>query len=314
MTLGMIAQAPANTTYLAAANEIFNKPEDGPWKTWTAELPTDGQYLSLEGVGPGGRVRELVGARRFTVLRAYSRLYRVKTWSVDGIKLDRKEVDLDKSGIMTRRLSDFLQTNKGFWGKVAVDTLISNPVGIDGVALLHDSHPNGVDGATWDNLTTDVLSPAALQAGVTAMAGLRLENGEPALMYPTHLMVGPALERLATDLVGANRPVPLAATGLEAYSSAVAAVAIQNWMAGRLQVIIEPRLADGTNDNNWYIMDLSKPGVRPVAYGAAGTPRAHAITDPSSDNVVHLDQYLYYVDGDGAWGGFAPHCIYGKTG
>jgi hypothetical protein len=311
--LGSVAQAPANTAYLAKGAEIFDKPEDGPWRNWVEEMPTDGQFLSIEAMSSQSRVRELVGSRAFASLRAYSKLLRVTTYSTDAIALPRKTVDLDKAGVVTRRLSNYLDGSKGFWGKISVETLLSNPKGIDGVSILNDSHPHSHTGSTWDNKVTDALGPDVLNTGIVAMAGLKLENGEPAGIYPTHLVVGPKLAKMAADLTGALRPVPVAATGLEAYSSAVAVTAMQNYLHGALQVIVEPRFANGTNDDDWFLMDLGKPGIRPIAFGAGEAPHAVAVTDPASENMVHRDEYVYFVQGDAAWGGFIPHCIYGRV-
>ena len=308
-----IATQGANTAYLAKGQEVFDKPEDGPWRSFVEEMPTDGQYLVLDQIGPAGRVRELVGSRAYASLRAYSKMVRVATYAQDAIRLARKLVDLDKSGGVTRRLANYLDTSKGIWGRVSVETLLSNPKGIDNVSLLNDSHPHSSTGSTWDNKTTAALDQAELKAGILAMEGLLLENGSPAGVSPTHLMVGPKLRRTALDLCGAMRPVAVNSSGApDATSSVVAAVMQENWLRGQLQVIVEPLFSDGTHDDDWFLMDLSKPGVRPIAFGEATKPYAVAVTSPDSPAMIENDEYEYFVQGDAAWGGFIPHCIYGR--
>ena len=103
----------------------------------------------------------------------------------------------------------------------------------------------------------------------------------------------------------------VAATGLEAYSTVVAATAIQNgWFQGSIEVVVNKRMV-GTNANGWLLMDLSRPGVRPIIVGEAMAPRAVVVDDPGSEPMLQRSNYAYYVEGYAAISGYAPHCIYG---
>lgn len=310
---GQLNQAAANTAYLAAADGLFARPPEGPWSLFTDVVPCDGQTLEIDALGPSPIVRELVGSRRYGSLRSYARRERVVMYSTDALELSRLQVEKDKSGIVSKRLSDYLSASANFWDKPVIDKLLANPVGIDGVSILNDSHSYGAAGATWDNKVTIALSPDTFNTGIVAMAGVRFENGEPAGMYPTHLVCGPKLEKMARDLCeNAFRPFPMAATGLEAYVSALAPTAIPNWMAGKIQVVISARFVDGTHDDDWLLMDLSKPGVRPIIMGEALAPRAVVVDDPQSEPMLQRSSYAYYVEGAAAIGGYIPHCIYGR--
>ncbi|NJK32850.1 MAG: hypothetical protein HC927_10820 [Deltaproteobacteria bacterium] len=210
-------------------------------------------------------------------------------------------------------LRDYLAANANFWYKPVLDSLLSNPLGIDGVSLLNDSHPFGAFGATWDNLTTDALSQTSLEAGWAAMTGLRNEQGGPIGLTPTHLLVGPANEREALDITGAMRGVPYSNAGVaDASANVVSAIALENWVRGRLQVIVEPRIANGVNDNAWFLMDLSRPSSRPMIAGQAIAPQAVVVTSPESESMIQRDSYQYYVTGNAAIGGFVPQTIYGR--
>ena len=194
-----------------------------------------------------------------------------------------------------------------FAPRIAVSTAFQ----IDGVALISSSHPYGF-GANWSNNAGAALSPSTFASGISAMSGLQLENGEPAGFYPTHLMVGPALEKMARDLcTNPLRPFPVSASGVEAYSTAVAATAIQNgWFQGSIEVVVNKRMV-GSNANGWLLMDLSRPGVRPMIVGEAMAPRAVVVDDPGSEPMLQRSNYAYYVEGYAAISGYAPHCIYG---
>lgn len=308
---GGLSQAAANTAYLAKGDEIFQRPPVGPWALFSDVVPCEGQFLELDTIGPSPIVRELVGSRRFGALRAYAKRQRVTPYSTDALELSRLQVEKDVNGSVTRRLNDYLSASANFWDKVTTDALLANPTGIDGVALISSSHPYGF-GATWSNNAGAALSPSTFASGISAMSGLQLENGEPAGFYPTHLMVGPANEKMARDLcTNPLRPFPIAATGLEAYASAVAATAIQNgWFQGSIEVVVNKRMVS-TFANGWLLMDLSRPGVRPMIVGEAMAPRAVVVDDPGSEPMLQRSNYAYYVEGYAAISGYAPHGVYG---
>lgn len=311
---GQLNQVAANTEFTTIANDIFNRRSDSAWTMFAKVIPVSGQTLELDAIGPSPAVSKMLGSRPFSSLRAYAKPTPVVEYTADGLEMPRTVVELDKSGIVTSRLSDYLASVSSFFEKPVIDLLLSNPVGIDGVTLLNDSHPYGNAGATWDNKTSNALTQTELEAGIVAMRSLRFENGEPAGFFPTHLVVGPALEREALDLVGESRLVPYNSSGAPDTTSSVVAVAgLRNWIGGRLSVVVVDRFANGTNDADWYLMDLSKPNVRPLAVGEGIAPSGVVNDDPKSEAMINRACYQYYVSAAAAITGYAPQCIYGKN-
>jgi phage major head subunit gpT-like protein len=310
---GGLAQEAANTAFLAKADEIFNRPTEGLFSTFTDVVPCDGQSLEVDAMGPSPAVAELVGSRVYSGLRAYARRVPAKMYSTKALRLSRLQVENDKSGILAKRLQDYLSGAANFWDKPVTDELLANNTCIDGVDLISASHPHGVDGATWSNFANGALSPDSFNVGIYTMSGLRLENGEPAGIFPTHLMVGPKLRKIAFDLCENQlRPFPMAATGLEAYASALAPAAIGNWMAGKIQVIINPRMV-GDYDDGWFLMDLSKPGIRPMLLGEAIAPSGVVVDAPGSSPRLDSASNDYYCEGAAAITAYIPHVIYGDV-
>jgi len=310
---GQLATSSANTAYVLAASEIFSRQNSDAWGAFTYKVPCDGQSLEVDVAGPSAEVRELIGSQRFSSFREYARRIPVKPYRTDALELPRQRVELDKSGTVEQFLRDYLSANAMFWYKPVVDVLLSNPTCLDGVSLLNDSHPYASGGGTWDNKTTSSLDATTLEAGWVAMSGLKLENGAPAGIRPTHLMVSPKFEREAMDLLGVNRAIPFSNAGVpDAAANVVAAVVMENWLKGRLQLIVEPRMYDGTHDDDWLLMDLSKPSAKPVIAGEAIAPQAVVVTSAESESMIQRDSFQYYVTGNAAIGGFVPHVVYGK--
>lgn len=307
-----LSQAAANTAFLAKGDELFNRPADALYGRFTESVPCDGQFLELDAVGPSPAVIKIIGSRRFASLRAYAHRAPVERWGPDAIELSRLQVERNRNGEITRRLNDYLSAVSNFFEKPATDKLLSNPVGIDGVSLLNDAHPYAYGGGTFDNKTTSALDPSTFEAGITAMSSLRLESGEPAGFYPSVLMVGPKLRKTAMELCkNPLRPVPLSAAGVEAYSSAVAGVAVQNGWAGDIEPVINPRFI-GTNEDDWLLMDLRPGKPRPIVIGEALAPMAVVVDNPQSQAMVERSVYQYYVEAQAAVMGYAPFGLYGK--
>lgn len=311
---GQLNSINVNTEFTTMANDIFNRRVNGPWSALCKVMPISGSTLELDAIGPSPAVQKMLGSRPFSSLRAYSKPTPAVEYTADGLELPRSVVEGDKSGMVRGRLADYLASTADFFEKPVIDLLLSNPIGIDGVSLLNDSHPFGANGGTWDNRTTDALSQSSLEAGIVAMRGLRFENGEPAGFFPTHLVVGPANEREALDLVGGDRMMPVSNAGApDAAANVVAAIALRNWVGGRLQVIVVDRFANGSNDNDWMLCDLSKPNVRPLAVGELIAPAGVVVDDPQAEAMIQRANYQYYVSACAAITGYAPHCIYGRV-
>ncbi len=308
---GSVAQQAANTAFIAKGQEIFGKREDGQWRLLVDEVSGfQGTYLEGGTLGPASAVEELTSNRGEQGVRAYSRLARTKTYSTRSVTFTRTEVEQDRSGRVAAYLQNYLISNRGFWDKVVIDLLLTNPTGMDGVALLSASHPHGAGGATWDNLDGGALSQTTLRTGVVAIEGLRNENSEPMKLSPTHLIVGPALRQLALDLTGAMRPMAVG-TSSAIDSVAGGAVYAENWLKGQLIVIVEPRFADGTHNNDWILADLSGRAGKPFLFGEAKAPYPVVVDNPQSTPMVQNSSYKYYIEGDAAVLPYAPHGLYG---
>ena len=310
---GSNAQEALNTAFMAVGEEVFSKRGDSTYGLISMTAPANGKFFELDALGATGIVRELVGSRRFANLRAYANRTRVVPYSTDALEIPILDIELDKSGMLAAKLAAYAQSVSNFLEKPVIDAFLGNPTGIDGVSLIATTHPYAYGGGNWSNDAAAALTPDSFNTAIKNMTALLLENGEPAGFFPTHLYCGPANRKMAYDLCDNDlRPFPMAATGLEAYASALAPAAIGNWMRGKIQVVIEPRSHNGTNDTGWVLMDLSRPGVRPMAVGEGRAPRAEIVDDPGSEPRLHRASNAYYVEAAAGITGFMPHCIHGS--
>lgn len=312
--VGQVASAPANTDFVNYGQEVFDRgmaAANSSWSLFTDVRGTIGsEGIDLFNIGPSPGVSEITSSRPFASLRKYNRRIPPKKWGPDGISLRRDEVEGDKTGAVAKRLKDYLDVVSDFYWKPVIDTLLGNPTGIDGVAILSNSHPHGPSGATWDNLAA-AWSTSVVEGSIERMYALRNEYGEPMGIRPTHILVGPALEKEALEFSGSDRIVPIGPAGAEAATSVNAAVVFRNWVGGRFNVIMDPRITGTGFSSSWFLMDLSKPGVRPIVGGEVIGPQAFVADSPNSPHMIDRSEYAYYAEAFASIGGAIPHVIDG---
>ncbi len=308
---GGVKLEAAKTYFIALGAGLFGTSEE-MYGVFAKKVPCDGTFLEVDTLGVIPAVQEINGSRPTTGLRVYQNRARVKRYGPAAIEIPILDIVQNSANVIESKLSEYLSRTAGFWEKPVTDFFLSNPTCLDGVALAHDSHPFGAAGGTWDNKTTVALSPDEFKTGVAAIEGLQLENGEPAGYSPNILMVGPSNRKLGMDLCSnAMRVVPISASGVEAYSSALAATAIPNsWIAGQITCVVNPRFV-GTYATNWCLMDTKREDAKPIYVGEAIAPASYALTDPGTPSMIDRSAATFYAEGQMAMLGGLPFGIYG---
>lgn len=311
---GQVGTVAANTAFLGMAADLYNRKSDTAWTKLAVVQSVDGRAMELDAVGPSPVVAKLTGMREYGSLREYALRTPVAEYASKALELDRVYVEKDRTGMVGRRLADYLSQSANFFEKPVIDLLLTNPTGIDGVSLFNDSHPHAPSAGTWDNKTTSTLSQTTLEAGFVAMRGYRFENGEWGGFKPTTLVVSPKTEREALDLLGESRMMPVDTSGVgDASSSVAAAVMIKNWITKYgIELLVIDRMYDGTHDDDWFLLDLSRPNIRPIVVGEAIAPMGVVVDQPTSEPMLQRSSYAYYVQAAAAISGFAPQVCYGR--
>lgn len=285
----------AETTYEAVFQEFFAGGFSGNWSLYTREINVDGTQLNVPITTSFPQIAKMLGSMEWSDLRAFSKTLTPETHAA-GIALKRALVLGDKAGVVEDMLRGFLasqtQVNSSGIEKEIADALQANTwTSYDGVTLLNDSHP--FSNSTGDNLDSAALSFEAYRATKARMRKFVDERIINLSVNPTHLMVGPALERPALEITGAQRPVAFSATAQDATSGIVAATSIENVFMGDCSVIVNNYLAD----NAWFLMDLSKPGLRPLMMGWLEKPKPVVLDKDTDYMAVSTDEYGYAIKG-----------------
>lgn len=280
----------------------------------------DAEVTQLEMLANHPQMREWIGMRREQYFREYSQQLTLKTYEAT-LPIPRKTLQYrNRLGIVTKGIADWLNQEQSAFDRTAYQKYMSasgaGPTGYDGVALFSTAHPHSGTGSNQANLAaaTDLSAPT-LDAGITAMESLVLENGEMAGYSPNILLVGPALKRRARQLVGFNTRIMVvdAAGKTDATASGVAASTVPNVFDGEMTIVVDMRRV-GAAKFYWDLIDTSRPGVRPMIKLVGQPPTPGHRDQPNDPVVFEHDKVKYglvgdWVDDAGMW-----MCCYRGTG
>ncbi len=311
---GSIKLEAARTTFLALADGVFAGLKTVESTSFTRTAPVSGMFLEVNALGATGKVAEIIGTRTYQALRAYANRVRVKRWGPPALRLQAMEIDADTDGLVGSKLAEYMSTVEAFHEDPLFDTLLGNPTCLDGGALFSATHSYGAAGGTWSNLGGGVLSPSTFFTSFAAGTSLLLETGKSAGVRFDTLMAGGQNEKMLDDLTSSDRVVPIAATGLEAYTSAVAAAAKSNWANAKVAPVLATRITGTSKDQSWFLFDTRNDSGKPIVLGQKRAPFAEAIVDPTSKPMAQDGNAEFYVEGWAAIAGGFPLASAGYIG
>lgn len=310
--------AASNVSFLVGYEGAFSEPTlPGAYTFYQDVINVQTEYTYLEMLANYPQMREWIGARREMYFRQYEQQIKLKTYEAT-IAFPRKSLQYrDRLGLIAKGINNWLAQQKLAYDKSAFGAYLSNagagPTGYDGAALFSTAHPHSATGGNQSNLAAGAnLNAATLDAAMTAMMSLQLENGEPANYRPTHLIVGPALARRAKMLVGFDtRVIVVDANGkLDATASGVSATTAPNAFNGELTLVVDMRRVGTVNGTNvsyfWDLVDASRPGIRPMIKLVGMPPTPGHQDQPDSPSRFWKDKVIYglvgdWVDDAGLW-------------
>jgi phage major head subunit gpT-like protein len=238
--------------------------------TWLSEMP---------------QMREFIDERAIRALNEYSYSLRNRTFEAT-IGIEREALEDDQFGQLRMRVLGLAEAAHSHYDQL-VFTLIKNgevEKGYDGKPFFSAAHKVG--GQNVSNLSTAPLTADNLAAALTGMSTIPLDNGEPMMVRPTHLLVPPALRWTAKRLLNSAFYPEATSVGKPGDMAA-------NVLHGELELLVSPRLTSATE---WYVLDCSHP-VKPFLLQQRLAPELEALdgTDGASETAFLRDVFLYGV-------------------
>jgi phage major head subunit gpT-like protein len=243
-------------------------------------------------------MREWIGPRVIQGMNTQAYTLQNKTFE-STLGVDREEIEDDSLGLFEPRVQEFGRVAARIWERLLLDALINGnaatSLGFDGVSFFSTAHTlnpaanqsNAISGATT------VLSSVNLDIQRTAMQLFTGEDGRFLGVKPTHLVVPPALEMTARQILNAQTVV----TGGT------------NVFQGLLDIIVIPELPAGgvappINNSTWYLVDLSAP-IKPLLLQVRKPVQLVNKTAETDDNVFWQRQFIWGLDCRGV-AGYGP--------
>ncbi len=243
-------------------------------------------------LGSPPAMREFLDERTPQGLSAYASSIEDKTFEAT-IAVDRKAIEDDQLDLIRLRVRDLATRVAAHRHQLVVQGLVAgaSALGHDGVSFFSTSHP--VNGATVSNRSADALSAAAITAGISAMMLVPDDAGVPLGTMPDTLLVGPALQWTAMELV--ESPVVVYAGN---SIDTAASTPYKNMLQGRLNVVVSPFL-NGASANHWFLLDSSRPIRSMILQQRSDVPVEFDALDQSSgaESAFMRDRFYYGVRG-----------------
>ena len=247
------------------------------------------KYAWLGAVPP---MREFLDERRPSGLSANSVTIEDKTFE-STIAVERKAVEDDQLELIRLRVRDLAFRVAAHRQQIVVEALANGftSLGYDGAALFSTAHP--VAGGTFGNRTTSALSASALAAAITSMMSVPDDAGTPMGVVPDTLVVGPAQQWNALELVESPVVVYKGNAADNAPSTPY-----KNALNGRLSVVVSPFL-QGASANCWFLLDTKRPIRAVILQQRSDVPVEFAALEAGggSEAAFMRDRFYYGVRG-----------------
>ena len=274
----MIINGPNLRGIYVGYNTIFNKAfaEHAPlYKEIAMETPstTDAETYAWLGDLPG--MREWIGDREVQNLSGSDYTIKNKSWELT-FGIPREAVEDDKIGLYNPGVESLGREAATHPDELVFKLLKDGFTALcyEGKPFFSDAHPVG-DG-TVSNLGHAELSVDAYIAARAAIMSLTNSKGRPLNLIPDKLVVPPALESKARDILIAD------------YINGT-----KNTMQGTAKPLVAPWLAGA--DKAWYLLCTNRP-VKPVIHQTRKPAKFVSKTNETDDNVFFAKTFLYGVD------------------
>jgi len=232
---------------------------------------------------------------RFTTVRNFLPQEIQKNWGLgsEGLLEEVKELEeyperaIEEQARVTWRVKKYgariglswemiVNDENGFFGdlpdrlaeaarRTEVNLVSTQFIGLTGfnTSLYNNTNGNIVNIANGAATNNPPLSITALQDAMTVLSNMRDEDGQPIFIDMVTLVVPPALEIPARNLLNAIQLEITQAPGVRDGGSGEQRLIVQNWMRNRLQLVVNPYIpirATSNQNTTWFLFAAPTAG------------------------------------------------------
>lgn len=276
----MIITPQALRGIYTAFNTVFNKAFEGQHPTYekvATVVPSTSESETYAWLGDIPGMREWIGEREIQNLSGSAYTIKNKDFELT-VGVDRNAVEDDKIGLYNPSIQ-MLGESAALHPDELVYGLLANGFTekcYDGKAFFATDHEVGKNA-----VSNKITSKLSLESYVTAramMRGYKNSKGRSLALVPNLLVVPPALEAKAREILVAE------------FINGT-----KNTMQGTAELHVEPRL---TSDTAWFLLDTSRP-IKPLIYQQRKKAKFVSKTAETDDNVFMSKKFIYGADSRG---------------
>lgn len=287
--------------------EAYDNAPAGGYERYATIINSNRDTEQYAWIGAVPKMREFIGERQVRDLKGYNHSIQNKTWEAT-IGVERSAAEDDQLNHVRYRVQTLAREARRHQDELCASALINAYTSVtgsattcyDGQNLVSASHPGYSTQSNYGSTTT--LSAAAVQAGMIAMQSLVDDQGKPWGIRPNLLIVGPALEFRAREIIQSSIVVAKVGEGT-AGTGATASTPYKNVLEGAMDILVVPYLI-GSAAYYWYLVDTTA-AVRPVIFQVRTEPEFTALESQSEAGFMR-DEFFYgvrarYAVGGGFW-------------
>ncbi len=280
----------ANVGFKTIFNKAFNETKTEYERVATV-VPSSNSSESYQWLGTLPRLRKWVGDKIVKNIQNHD--YTLKNEPFEAtISINKFDMQDDNLGIYKPQVESLAQSAKLHPEELVfgvLETGFTNKC-YDGVTFF-GSHKVGK--FTYQNKSDKALTMDSYIEARANMMKIKDEEGKSLRIMPDLLIVPPALEKTAMDILKAD------------FINGTT-----NPYKNTAEILVVPEL---NSDTAWYLLDTKKP-IKPLIYQERQKPKFLTLTNDTDDIVFMKGNYLYSVEARGNAGYGFWQMAYGSTG
>lgn len=263
-----------------AFNTLFTQAFDGQKPTYekiATVVPSTTESETYAWLGDIPGMREWVGDREIQNLTGSDYTIKNKDFELT-VGVDRNAIEDDKIGLYRPSIQMLGESAAMHPDELVYELLASGFTALcyDGKAFFAAAHVVGENAVS--NKLTDKLTPEAYKTARAMMMNFKNSKGRSLGLVPDLLVVPPALEAAARDILVAD------------FVNGT-----KNTMQGTADIHVEPRLK---SDSAWFLLCTKRP-IKPLIYQQRKKAKFVSKTAETDDNVFMSKKFLYGADSRG---------------
>jgi len=245
-------------------------------------------------LGDFPQMKEWLGDRVLKDLAAYN--YQITRKKFEAtIEVNSEDIEFDNIGIVKPRIQMMASEAKTHYDFLTYGVLETNGFCYNGKKFFATDHPMvTAPASTFSNLGVKALTQDSFLEARGNMRKIKGDTGTPLRIVPNLLIVPPALEQTAVDILKKD----------------FLAGGESNTTKGYAEILVADYLTD---DKAWYLMDATKP-LKPLILQKTKEIRFMAMDKPDDENVFMRDKFRYGVDTSCNSGYGLPQLAFKSTG